>query len=161
MAARGSARSGKSKAPASRRSRTAATGATSPARKEAGERTGRLFEWVLAGVSALLVAALVGFLILEALDNSGGPARLESSVISIEPSGSRYLVRFTMTNSGDATAASVLVEGELSSDGEVVETTETTFDYIPAQSQRDGALLFSINPATSELSIVAKGYKEP
>jgi uncharacterized protein (TIGR02588 family) len=43
----------------------------------------------------------------------------------------------------------------------VVETSETTFDYVPSRSQREGGLVFTADPRGYALTLQAKGYIEP
>jgi uncharacterized protein (TIGR02588 family) len=64
-------------------------------------------------------------------------------------------------NRSGHTAAGVVVEGELKRDGQTVETSETTFDYIPGRSERRGGLYFENDPRQMELTVRPKGYANP
>ena len=88
-------------------------------------------------------------------------AQIEVRVDEILPSRHGYLVSVVVDNAGDATAASLAVEGVLERDGVVVETSTITLDYVAAGSQRDAALFFSSDPRDGELSVRPKGYIEP
>ena len=77
------------------------------------------------------------------------------------PSGEGYLVKFRVKNTGDQTAASLTVEGELKNGAEIVETSAATLTYAPSHSEREGGLFFSKNPNQYQLEIRSKGYEKP
>ncbi len=118
-------------------------------------------EWIFAAVSAVLVLAMLGLLLYEALDQDVAFADFQAEQLQTERVGSRYLVRFRVTNRGDVTAATVLVEGTLKRGDASVETSVATFDYLPSRSEQRGGLLFSNDPAEYMLSLEAKGYSDP
>jgi uncharacterized protein (TIGR02588 family) len=78
---------------------------------------------------------------------------------------SGYLVEIRARNEGGSTATTVEVEGTLKSNddsqAEAVETSSTTFDYIPSHSIRQGGLFFQENPEQYHLEVQAKGYSKP
>jgi uncharacterized protein (TIGR02588 family) len=122
-----------------------------------------LWEKLAGLLGLLLVLGVLGFLLYE-----GVCPRSEAAIVAAQdaiiPQESGYLVTFTASNRGRQTAASVLVEGALydpASPEEPVETSEMTFDYIPEQSDRSGALLFEHDPRQYELRIQAKGFMDP
>lgn len=118
-------------------------------------------EWAVAVFGALIVIALIGFLVYDALRDENQPPLLETSIVSIEPSGGAYLVEFLVQNSGDATAAGVTIEAELRDGSAALETHTTTLDYVPAHSRRAGGVLFARNPAEFDLEVRATGYQNP
>ena len=118
-------------------------------------------EWAVAVFGALIVIALIGFLVYDALRDENLPPLLETSIESIEPSGDAYLVEFLVQNSGDATAAGVTIEAELRDGSAALETHTTTLDYVPAHSRRAGGVLFARNPAEFDLEVRATGYQNP
>jgi uncharacterized protein (TIGR02588 family) len=77
------------------------------------------------------------------------------------PSTHGHLVSLKIANSGNATAASLGVEGVLTRGGVAVERSVITVDYVAAGSERGAALLFSNDPRQGELSVRAKGYIDP
>ena len=72
-----------------------------------------------------------------------------------------YLVQINVLNQGDATAATLKIEGLLLQGTKQVEMSETTIDYVPAHSKRKGGLFFASDPRRVTLQLRAKGYEEP
>jgi uncharacterized protein (TIGR02588 family) len=74
---------------------------------------------------------------------------------------SGYLVTIRAVNHGGQTAAGLMVRGTLRDGGTTIETSQTRFQYVPAESERKGGLYFSQDPRTFELSLRAEGYERP
>lgn len=130
---------------------------------EAGGRrsgTSRL-EWALAALSALLVLAVLGHLLYEALAEPATPPEVRVTAEAVRPSGRGYLVEFEAQNRGQTTAAGLGVEGTLTRGATTVETRSTTVDYLPAESSRKGGLYFTEDPGDYELELRATGYDRP
>jgi uncharacterized protein (TIGR02588 family) len=134
------------------------------AKQEEKRSTTPLAEWLVGLVGLLLVLGVVGFLIVQAQQ----PATPPTLVVVAEPviaQAGGYLVPIRVTNEGGRTASTVLIEGSLltSDDPAVppVETSETTFDFVPPQSSRDGGLFFAEDPAQYQLELQVKGFIEP
>jgi uncharacterized protein (TIGR02588 family) len=89
------------------------------------------------------------------------PPRFAIAIESVAPSGADFLVRFSIRNEGSQTGAQVIVEAELRSDGELPETSSTTFDYVPGMSVRRGGVLFRRDPRAGQLTLRPLGYREP
>ena len=120
-----------------------------------------LLEWIVAAIGIALVSAVMGFLIYGALsENREAPS---VTIIAGEPvrSGDGYLVPLIAENRGGATAAGVVIEGELRSDNSVIERSETTADYLPPQSKKRLGLFFSRDPRQFELKVRPLGYADP
>jgi uncharacterized protein (TIGR02588 family) len=118
-------------------------------------------EWIVAGVSAALVLAVIGFLIYDGLRSSGTPPDVTIEVDSIAPAGPGYLVLFQARNRGQRTAADVVVEGSLEGDTGRVETSQTTLDYVPPNGLHRAGLYFTRDPRGLRLRLRAHGYREP
>ena len=118
-------------------------------------------EWIVAAVSAALVLAVLGFLIYDGVRSPRTPPDVTVEVDSIQTAGPGYLVLFRARNRGRATAAEVLVEGELEADTGKVESAETTIDYVPGGGTQRGGLYFSQDPRRLRLMLRAKGYRDP
>jgi uncharacterized protein (TIGR02588 family) len=128
--------------------------------REAPETTSPL-EWLVAGIGALLVIFAVGYMVHFALTRPEGPPAVELEVTGVARTGAGYLVSFKATNTGHSTGAGIVVTGALSSEGETVEESEMTLDYLPQDSERQGGLFFTEDPAGHELVLRAQGYGEP
>lgn len=118
-------------------------------------------EWILGGVSAVLVVAMIGFVLYRAVSATMAKPDLEVLVGQIEAVDGGYRVEFRAINRSDATAAGVKVEGQLRSGDRTIETSEVTLDYVPARSEKKGGLLFNHEPGQLQLQIEAKGYTNP
>ena len=79
----------------------------------------------------------------------------------MQPAGGLFHVTVAVTNSGDETAAGVLLEAEIG-EGGGAEQGEIQFDYLPAGSTRRGTFVFSSDPsAAGELRLSVRGYTDP
>ncbi len=119
------------------------------------------WEWVFGAVGLLLIVAAIGYLIYAAVTTPGGPPEIELEAGSVERSGPGYLLIVTVGNTGDSTAASLEIEGRLLQDGEVVETSTATIDYVPRLSERTIGLFFTADPAAHEIQLRPLGYAAP
>jgi uncharacterized protein (TIGR02588 family) len=115
-----------------------------------------------AGIIFLLVIA--GFLLYDALQPNTPPI-LAVSAQRIHALEGGYLVEIEVANSGESTAAAVEVEGTLKATDDPqappLESSTTTFDYVPSRSTRRGGLFFRADPTQYRLEMQAKGYIEP
>lgn len=118
-------------------------------------------EWICAAIGFALVAATIGFVAWRGLTGNGSPPQLSFQVQAIVEVPNGYLVEVRAWNGGDETAADVKVEGELRGPSGNVETSETSFKYLPPRSARSGGLYFTHDPRTLEMTIRAKGYEAP
>ncbi len=118
-------------------------------------------ELVLGALGGLLVAALLAFLAYQAAAVPDRGAELRVTVESLERTGSQLVAHVRVKNDGGETAEGVGVAGTLHDDGDVVERATTTLSYVPAQSSRRAALVFSGDPANPELSVGVTGYAFP
>lgn len=124
------------------------------------DRTSPL-EWVVAGISTLLVLGAVTFLLYGALGSPETPPLITLEVESVLPVGGSYLLEFRAHNRGGETAAGLVVEGEIRSDTGVVEKSQVTVDYVPARGSRKGGLFFTRDPRAGRLEIRPLGYSRP
>ena len=120
-----------------------------------------VWEWIIAAVGLTLVLGAVGTTFYRATTEDKTPPQLEVKIDSIEQSGTGHLVKFTVKNTGNQTAAAVAIEGELKNGTETAETSGATLAYSPANSERRGGLFFKKNPQQFDLQIRATGYEEP
>jgi uncharacterized protein (TIGR02588 family) len=132
-------------------------------REEPRERSGAgsRLEWIAAVVSLVVVLAAIGLLAYEGIVAPTTPPRISVRVDSIVDGGDGFLVELRARNAGTATAASLLLEGELRGDSGVVETSQTTIDYVPGEGSRTAGLFFSHDPRRYRLEIRPLGYDRP
>lgn len=114
-------------------------------------------EWLAGSVSALMVAALLGWLAWSALTDRQDPPAFTVEVVSLAPVAGGYRVAFAVRNTSSSAAAGVEVRGTL--DGG--ESAGVTFDYVAAQSAATGALFFRGDPDAGGLRLAVAGYADP
>lgn len=119
------------------------------------------FELMVALLGAALVAGTIGFMIYKAAWGEQSPPDIVITVDSIQPVSNGYLVNFKTINNGGMTAQSLIIEAELSSNNESVETVEVTIDYLPSYSERKGGVFFTNNPRDFELKVRPRSYQRP
>ncbi|MEW9856565.1 hypothetical protein [Novosphingobium sp. M1R2S20] len=120
-------------------------------------------EWIAAGIGLTLTLVIVGVIGWDAVNGTaaGQPPAVEASVARITPVATGYVVEVKLRNRSPATAASVGVEGELTSGGTALETSRAMVDYVPGRSERGAGLFFTRNPAQHTLQVRALGYADP
>jgi len=114
-------------------------------------------EWLAGGVSALLVAALLGWLARDALTYRQEPPAFAIEIVSVTAEAGGYRVAFALRNTASAAAAGVEVAGTLAGG----ERAGVTFDYVAAHSGETGALFFRGDPRAGGLSLAVAGYTDP
>lgn len=116
-----------------------------------------LLELVLAGISAVLIAALVGYLLLLAT-RTGDPHPPDVSVRLSAPERLEHgwLVRFEAVNDGDEPAGQLRLELTAGD-----ERAETVIDFLAAQSSATGGFFLARDPTGAPLEARPLGYVEP
>ncbi|MDQ0319254.1 uncharacterized protein (TIGR02588 family) [Pararhizobium capsulatum DSM 1112] len=125
------------------------------------DRDAHWIEWATGAVSALIVLAMIAWIAFQAPGEQDGLPELRVQVANTHKTGNGYRLAFTIYNDGRRTAAAVPVTGRLLDGTQLVEEREVTLDYVPAQSNVSGALLFNTDPGQHSLEISASGYEDP
>jgi uncharacterized protein (TIGR02588 family) len=120
-----------------------------------------LWMWAIGMLGLMLVLGSIGFALYEAAVGDSSPPNVRVQVEGIVPAANGFLVEIRVVNDGGTTAAGLTVEGELRDGTEVVETSDTTVEYVPSRSERAGGLFFTMDPRQYELQLRAKGYETP
>lgn len=120
-----------------------------------------LIEWIAAAVGAVILVGLVGYLIWCGITRTAILPQIVVVATEVYEAEGGYVVTFSARNTGDLTAASVSIVGEVIRDGDIVATGRTMLDFVPESSERKGGLLFTIDPRDGELILRAEGYAEP
>ena len=112
---------------------------------------------MLAGISAALIASLVGYLLVLAT-RAGDPRPPDVTVRLAAPERLQHgwLVRFEAINDGDEPAGQLrleLVAGD--------ERAETMIDFLAAQSSAAGGFFLTRDPTGAQLAARPLGYLEP
>jgi len=113
-------------------------------------------EWIVAIVSAVLVLALLVFLLSEALTQTGRLPDISLAVTEVVPTAHGYNALVSVTNQGSATAAEVELAGILGD-----EESRALLDYSPAQSVRQVSLIFTHAATPEEIQLRVLGYTDP
>lgn len=133
------------------------------AKQKRADRTSEIpsWSWVAGAVGLVFATASIGFMLYQAfvVDEFAPEIEIEPEVIV--PNGNGYLVKIRVTNHGGLVVAGLAVEGTLKDGGEILETSEVTIDYVPADSQRKAGLFFTEDPREFSLELHAKSYQEP
>jgi uncharacterized protein (TIGR02588 family) len=114
-------------------------------------------------LSAVLVAATIGFLILEGAASRDG-ARIpviETGIDTVVRVSRGFVMRVEVRNTGDAPAEDVRIVGEMEVDGAITERAEAVLSLVPAGSGRLVGLLFSRDPRANPVTVRAVGFAIP
>ncbi|HEX7046354.1 MAG TPA: TIGR02588 family protein [Gammaproteobacteria bacterium] len=129
--------------------------------KYAADRQPPLWERIVAGLSVLMVACLLGYLFYQVIAGDHSPPDIVVEIVEIRDNGDDWLVTFEAQNLGGETASGVVITGELSRWGIITESTDITLDFIPAKSSRRGGLFFQHDPRKADLALAPSGYVLP
>ena len=129
---------------------------TKPERRDVGK-----LEWIVGAIGALIVVAVLGVLIHEALTYHEGAPILVVRVLDVTPTEGGFVVRFRTENRGPSTAAEVVVAATLKDGDRVAEQAETTLDHVARKSSRDAGVILRRDPASGTLELAATSYRKP
>lgn len=124
-------------------------------------RVGRGVEWAAAVFSGVIVMAMIGFLIFQAVTASEAHPDPVAIVDQVTPANTGFQLAFRARNAGKATAAEVTYRATLRQDGLIVDSADVTFDYLPARAERQGAFIFTQDPRRFDISVRAVSYVLP
>lgn len=122
------------------------------------------WNWLERGVftlSALLVAAVVGFLAVEAWRMGDAPPDLVVTLGEPLPGSGHWRVPVFVENRGEQTAEEVSIAVELRHAGGELEHAELTLAYVPRGSRRGGWVTFPHEPPPGSLTARPLGYAKP
>ena len=118
-------------------------------------------EWIAAAIGLALVLGALWVLLSHGLSGDQKPPDVSLRVVEVQRTTGGWLVQFEARNGGDETASELGVRGELVAGDSAMETAETTLDFLPGGSTRDGGLFFTRDPASAQLRLTAMGYRDP
>lgn len=130
-------------------------------KKNESRSRGSFWQWLAAALGIALTSACLGFLVWEGLGRENDPPDITLTATGAASQRGRWLVTIRAVNHGGSTAARLKVVGELRAEGRIIETSDTTFDYVPAHSEREAGLFFARDPAECELRLRPVGYEDP
>lgn len=118
-------------------------------------------EWLVALFGAALVVGAVAFLLYQALAVKAGPPDIVLEAGAPIAAAQGYLVPVTVRNEGGRTVAGLTITGALEQEGQPLESSDATLDYVPARSARHAGLFFERDPGPLELKLALGGFQEP
>jgi uncharacterized protein (TIGR02588 family) len=118
-------------------------------------------EWAAGALGLALFLGSVAFLVHAGLAGREATPEIGFRVEPVRVVEGGFEVAFVVVNRGGATAAEVAVEGQLLDGERRIETSELTFDFVPARSERRGALRFARDPRQLRLELRARSWREP
>ncbi|SJZ48375.1 hypothetical protein [Consotaella salsifontis] len=118
----------------------------------------RKLEWIVGGLSAVLVAAMVGAILFQAIMVADDRPELAAEILAMRRTEAGLLVDFKVVNRGDGTAAEVDVRGRVSGGGE---DSHLMLDYVPARGEAKASFLFPKAGEDARITITPTGYSIP
>lgn len=120
-----------------------------------------LWMWGIGLLGLIFILGSIGLALYEAALGDSSPPDVTVQLEQITPAKNGFLVEFRVINEGGTTAAGLVVEGTLQNGNEIIESSNTTVEYAPSHSERQGGLFFTQDPRQYELQLRATGYETP
>jgi uncharacterized protein (TIGR02588 family) len=117
-------------------------------------------EWIVFGVSALILVAIVGALVAIAFQGSGPARPAVDPPGAVTLVGDRFYVPVDVVNHGDAGAAQVQVQAELTT-GDTTTSADQVVDFLGRGETRRLTFVFDTDPADGELVVRVVSFAEP
>jgi len=116
-------------------------------------------EWVLFGVSAGIVAVVVG-LLLSAWDGTEPPS-FRTTRGPARAAGGEFFLPVTVENTGDVAAADVVVVAEVVDSGTVVERAEQRLATLSGDETEEVTFVFRRDPSPMSVQVGVASYTKP
>lgn len=107
-------------------------------------------EWVVFGISLLLVTGLLIYLTIQAVTYESTPPDLSVTFIPDPSPNAPFQHVIKIKNDGHQTASEVLVEISIQNSGNKVETATLKIPFVPQQSEAEGWVSFSVDPELAD-----------
>lgn len=114
-------------------------------------------EWIVFGLSAVLIVAVVGYLVRDGMRDADRPPDIRVTLGRAQESAHGFIVPVSVTNLGDQTAQAVELEVRCR-DGGGEQTAALTYDFIASGEVRKGWVGFLGGPS-DELVARVVGYR--
>lgn len=118
-------------------------------------------EWIVAAISAVIVLALFGFILFEAVTKTGDSPDIRFEIARGVAMTDGYALEVTVHNDGHVTVSGVEIEAEADLGGGETEVSTVTVDYLPAESGTDVGLAFSQEVDPERVTLRVLGYSYP
>ena len=110
-------------------------------------------EWAMAALGLVLTLAALVIILKSA--GATEPPDLSVRMVEVRPMGTGWVAEVEVANRGDATAASVEVEG-----GQAPDVASATLDYAPGHGRERLSLVFDARPGP-DTPFRIRGWSEP
>ena len=117
-------------------------------------------EWTVFGVSAGLIALVIGFLIFESATIGDALPDIAVRTGTPEATTDHFAVPLEVTNKGDQTAEGVHIEVVLRSGGKE-ERADLEIAFLPRRGTREAWVTFKTDPRDGRLEARVLGYEKP
>jgi uncharacterized protein (TIGR02588 family) len=117
-------------------------------------------EWSVFALSALLILAVISFLVYETAAIGNAPPDIHVQVGTPEPRTGYFAVPVEVLNKGDHTAEGVHVEIVLKTGGNE-ETGDFEIAFLPRRGSREAWVTFKSDPSQGTLEARVLGYEKP
>jgi uncharacterized protein (TIGR02588 family) len=117
-------------------------------------------EWIILGVSALILAIVVGVLVVLAFRTADPAMPAADAPGPVRQVGDQFFVPIDIVNHGDLGAAEVQVMAALTIDGET-SIADQVVDFLGGGERQELTFVFADDPAEGELVISVTGFAEP
>lgn len=117
-------------------------------------------EWVTFGISALILAVVVGLLVVRAFHAEAAAAPIADRPGAVKEISGQYFVPVEIVNRGDLGAAQVQVVAELTIDGNTT-SSDQVIDFLGGEETQGLTFIFADDPAEGDLNITVAGFAEP
>ena len=112
------------------------------------------------GVSAVLIAMVIGFLVFESATIGDALPDIQLRLGTPEARSSYFAVPLEVTNKGDQTAEGVHIEVVLRSGGKE-ERADLEIAFLPRRGSREAWVTFKTDPRQGTLEARVLGYEKP
>lgn len=131
--------------------------------QDSSRRERSIAEWTTLAISAVILVALIGGITWLYFRGTERPATIvvEPQMDQLRAEDSGYYLPVLIRNTGDTTAASAVVQGELDTGSGQPETAEITIDFLDGDEEVAGTLVFRSDPTSGELTVGVASFQEP
>ncbi|MFB9865160.1 hypothetical protein [Rufibacter immobilis] len=119
-------------------------------------------EWVVFGLSVLLIVSLLGYLGVNAFSYQDTPPDLRVKVLQEQDKLNRNIYKVELTNLGEQTAENVMVEVTLLQSNAETERSETLYPLAPKESKQEAWVTFrAAKQPGQQVKVHILGYNKP
>lgn len=118
-------------------------------------------EWAVAALGGAFLAVTVGAIAWEGFGEPQASPAFVTEIRALERMRDRQAVTFVIRNISNATAADVRVRAVFTPPHGPPETVEIVFDFVPAESERQGTITLAGDPRQGRLDLHAVSWTKP